>query len=78
MAPTHRPQCLYYLLNSAILEGFNLIFGTDVTLQQMFTTRGLETESAEGLLNITAVLFSFIAGCVSEASAAACSFGTGA
>jgi hypothetical protein len=49
-------------VNGAILEGFNLIFGTDVSLQQIFTTQKLETESAEGLLNITAVIFSFIAG----------------
>lgn len=55
-------QCLYYLLNGAILEGFNLIFGTDVSLEQIFTTQKLETESAEGLLNITAVICSFIAG----------------
>lgn len=55
-------QCLYYLLNGAVLEGFNLIFGTSVSLTQIFTTKGLETESAEGLLNITAVLCSFVAG----------------
>jgi hypothetical protein len=55
-------QCWYYLCMGGILEGFNLIFGTDVSMAQIFTDRGLETESAEGLLNITALLASFVTG----------------
>lgn len=42
--------------------GFNLVFGLDVSLAQIFTPRGLEIESAEGLLNVLALLLSFVAG----------------
>ena len=55
---------VYYLLEGGILQGFHLLFGTDVSLKQVFTPRGLEVESAEGLLNVVAVLLSFVAGCV--------------
>ena len=62
--PPTPPQCLYYLVEGGILEGFNLIFGTDVSLTQIFTPKGLEMESAEGLLNMVALLLSFVAGYV--------------
>jgi len=52
------------LVEGGILQGFHLLFGTDVSLQQVFTSKGLEIESAEGLLNVVAVLLSFVAGCV--------------
>jgi hypothetical protein len=55
-------QCLYYLVEGGILMGFNLVFGLDVSLAQIFTPRGLEIESAEGLLNVLALLLSFVAG----------------
>jgi hypothetical protein len=42
--------------------GFNLIFGTDVSMRQIFTPTGLEIESAEGLLNVVALMLSFVAG----------------
>ncbi|EWM27958.1 hypothetical protein NSK_001392 [Nannochloropsis salina CCMP1776] len=57
-------QCLYYLVEGGILMGFNLVFGLDVSLAQIFTPRGLEIESAEGLLNVLALLLSFVAGSV--------------
>lgn len=57
-------QCLFYLVQGGILQGFHLLFGTDVSLAQVFTPKGLEVESAEGLLNVVAVLLSFVAGCV--------------
>lgn len=63
-SPPQPSQCLYYLLEGGILQGFHLLFGTDVSLAQVFTPKGLEMESAEGLLNMVAVLLSFVAGCV--------------
>lgn len=57
-------QCLYYLVEGGILMGFNLIFGTDVSMTQIFTPKGLEIGSAEGLLNVMALLLSFVAGSV--------------
>jgi hypothetical protein len=47
-----------------VLQGFHLLFGTDVSLARVFTPKGLGVESAEGLLNVVAVLLSFVAGCV--------------
>lgn len=62
LSHTHIRQCLFYLVEGGILEGFNLIFGTTVSMTQIFTSKGLEMQSAEGLLNMVALMLSFVAG----------------